>query len=110
MKTVLTVTVNVDVIIEEQDGLFLADCPFLNIISQGKSEEEAIANFQEEIQFLFETCDSEDSLEALLDHRSSLRRGDLSSGQYVALKRRRVPAEIPAVLLKRFTDAAASFH
>ena len=110
MKSGLTVTVNVEVILEERDGLFLADCPFLNIVSQGDSEEEAVARFQEEVQYLFETCNSDNSLEALLDYRTSLRRGELSSGQSVTLKRRNVSAKIPAALLKRFSDAAASFH
>jgi len=110
MKSILTVTVNVEVILDEQEGVFLADCPFLNIVSQGKSEDEAIKRFKEEMQFLFETCDNAGALEALLDHRTSLRRGEMSAGEYVALKRRRVPAEIPAELLSRFIDAAASFH
>lgn len=110
MKSVLTVTVNVEVIVKEQDGIILADCPFLNIVSQGKDEEEAVARFQEEMQFLFETCNSEGSLEDLLDHRTSMRRGESQGVQYISLKRRRVPAEIPAELLTRFTDAAAAFN
>jgi predicted RNase H-like HicB family nuclease len=102
--------VNVEVILDERDGMFIADCPFLNIVSQGQSEEEVVSNLQEEMQFLFETCNSVDSLAALLDHRTKLRRGESPEGQYITLKRRRVPAEIPVQLLKRFTDAAASFH
>lgn len=80
MKSVLTVTVNVEVIVAERDGVFVADCPFLNIVSQGGSEDEAVARFREEMQFLFETCSDAKSLDALLDHRTSLRRGEASSG------------------------------
>ena len=111
MEAVVTVTVNVLVTIEEQDGVFLADCPFLNIVSQGKSEEEAVAHFKEEMQFLFEACHSANALEAVLDHRTSLRRGARSPEDLVRIvSKRRVPADIPAELLTRFTDAAASFH
>ena len=110
MRSVLTVTVNVEVFIEAQEGRCLADCPFLNIVSQGRTEEEAVGRFQQELQILLETCVDAGALNAMLAHRTSLRRGEGSADQSIDLKRRRVPAEIPAELLSRFTDAAAAFH
>ena len=109
MESVLTVTVNVLVLVEEADGVFYADCPFLNIVSQGHSEEDALARFEQEMYFLFETCVDTEQLEALLDHRTTLRRNSSSPDDSAAVKRR-VSADIPAALLKRFTDAAAAFH
>ena len=110
MEAVLTVTVNVLVMVEEQDGIFLADCPFLNIVSQGKTEDEAIARFQEEMQFLFETCQKSGELEALLDHRTALRKPAERGQEFVMMKKKRVPAEIPAGLLMQFSNAAAAFN
>ena len=112
MQAVATVTVNVLVAVEEQEGLFFADCPFLNIVSQGRTEEEALAHFQEELQFLLETCQEGGELEALLDYRTGLRRPLQSSMGPVRVERkvRKVPAEIPAGLLNQFAHAAASFH
>ena len=111
MRPVLTVTVNVPVMTDEQEGVFFADSPFLNIVTQGNSEEQALARFKEEMGFLLETSHSAGKLEALFDHRTSLRRGEGAPSEYVELRKRHyVPADIPARLLQRFTDAAASFH
>ena len=111
MKAVATVAVKVLVMIDEQDGVFFADCPFLNIVTQGSSEEQALARFREELAFLLETSEGAGELEALLDHRTALRRGEGDSDDHVEVRRRHyVSADIPAQLLKRFTDAAAGFH
>lgn len=112
MEAMATVTVKVLVFVEEQDGVFFADCPLLNIVSQGASEEEAVARFEEEMRFLFETSRRAGDLEALLAHRTALRRGERPADAHRRehSKRRYVPADIPAGLLTRFSDAAAAFH
>ena len=74
----------------KDDGVLLADCPFRNIVAQGTSEEEAIRRFQEQVEFLFETCNDAGALESLLDHRTSLRRGEaVKTGQFATIQHRR---------------------
>jgi predicted RNase H-like HicB family nuclease len=45
-------------IIEQEEGLYVALCPELDIASQGESLEKALANLKEALQLYLETADS----------------------------------------------------
>lgn len=101
----MRVTVSVKVAVKEEAGVFLAKCPFLNILSQGASEQEAVSNLLEELAFLFESCASPADLEAVLDRRTSARREPFLRDGVVRIERLDV-ARIPLEVLKRFADAS----
>jgi predicted RNase H-like HicB family nuclease len=48
MKTAFTASVS------QEDDLFVAQCLEVDVVSQGKSEEEALANLQEALELYFE--------------------------------------------------------
>jgi predicted RNase H-like HicB family nuclease len=102
--------ISVLVAVKEKNGMFLARCPFLNIVSQGATEEKAIEQIQKEMAFLFSVCAADGTLEALLDKRTAVEREPFPPDDLVRVSKTYVdlPPNIPPELLKRFADAAAS--
>ena len=111
MQPQIGIAVSILVAVKEKNGIYLANCPFLNVISQGASKEAAIEQLRKEIAFLFATCVANGTLEAVLDKRTSERREPSSAEDFAIVERAYVdlPPEIPPELLRRFHDAAASF-
>lgn len=114
MEAPLTVTVNLLVLVDEQDGVVYADCPLLNVLSHGASEAKALEHFKEEVEFLLEVAYEDGIVEGLLKYRTSLRLEDWRAGALAdgaeGRKTCRVPVEIPAEHLWHFAEAAAAFH
>ena len=110
MQPQVGIAVSVLVAVKEKNGIFLAKCPFLNIISQGPSEEKAIEQLTKELAFLFSVSATNGTLAALLDKRTAVRPASASPDDFVRVSRTYVdlPPRIPAEILKRFTDAAES--
>jgi predicted RNase H-like HicB family nuclease len=101
---------NLLVAISKRDGFVIADCPFLNVISSADTEEKALSNLKEEIDFLFRVCAETDCLPALLDKRTARAREPSSPGEFVQVETVviDIPSGIPPELLKRFADATVS--
>jgi hypothetical protein len=106
-RPLVQVTVDVRVAVKRYDGMFLAKCPLLNVLSQGASEQDAISNLMEELGFLFQCCSSPDALTALLDNRISATREPFSREDVVRVEHLNV-ANVPPEVLNRFADASIS--
>ena len=52
--------------VEREGDLFVSSCPPLDVYSQGKTEEEAIANLAEAISLFIETCQNMGTLDDVL--------------------------------------------
>ena len=48
---------------------FTATCPFLNVVTQGETEQLALKNLKEEILFLFEVCKEKGTIKEMLEVR-----------------------------------------
>lgn len=110
MIPLVKITVSLLVATKMDKGVVLAKCPFLNIVTQGRSKKQALENLQEEINFFFESCCQNNSLVAVMDKRTAILREPFSSDDFVKVEPMyvEVPSDIPPEILKRFTDAAAS--
>ncbi len=52
----VSLVVRLKCFVEEEDGLWVAGCPSLDVFSQGDSEEEARASIEEAVKLWFESC------------------------------------------------------
>ena len=52
----LTLSVNIPVTVREEDNVFVADCPILDVASQGSTEEEAKKMLIEAVGLFLGTC------------------------------------------------------
>lgn len=93
---------------KEEEGVFLAKCPFLNIVTQGPTERKAVENLKEEINFFFSSCCENNSLAAAMDHRTAVPREPYSTDNFVKVETTYVdvPDNIPPEVLRRIADAA----
>lgn len=56
MKGLVKFEMSVPAHIHEKDGIFVASCPALDVVSQGDDKEQALANLTEALQLFVETC------------------------------------------------------
>ena len=110
MEAQIGIAVRVSVAVKKKKDIYLARCPFLNIVSQGSTEDKAIRQLTKELAFLFSVCVADGTLEALLDKRAAVKREHGPADDAVQFTHAYVdlPPQIPMELLKRFTDVAAS--
>jgi hypothetical protein len=111
MQRPVGIAVRVQIAVKKKGKLYLAKCPFLNMMSQGTTRAKAIEQLRKEMEFLFSVCAANGSLEALLDKRTAVRRPLSSPDDFVLVSKAAyvdLPAEISPEILKRFADAAAS--
>ena len=107
MGPLVKVSVRLLLATREDDGTFVAKCPFLNIVTSGESKQQAVDNLKEEIDFFFESCREDDSLLAVMDKRTAFPREPYSEDDFVKVEiGYEVPDSIPADALRRITDAA----
>ena len=52
-------TTQLNYTVDEEDGVFIARCIELDIVSDGLSKEEAVANLQEALDFYFANPDAQ---------------------------------------------------
>ena len=108
MNPLVKISLSLLVAIKQEDGVFLAKCPFLNIVTEGASEDNALNNLKEEINFFFASCCKNDSLVAAMDYRTAVPREPFSPDDFVKVEPTyvEVPADIPPEVLRRIADAA----
>lgn len=109
MPKLAKIKVDVLVVIQEKDGVYLARCPFLNISTHADSRNNAFENLKEEIQFLFKSAFEDGTLIDLLDFRTSRNREHSSPDDFVQMEITStdvdLPSNIPVNLLQRFANA-----
>ena len=110
MDQQVKITVKVLTTIEEYEGQFLARCPILNVVTQGKTKEQARKHLKEEIFFLFKVCLESGTLEEVLNKRMNGKQ--FPPDQFVLIEKEYLdlPSDIPSHLLQRFNDAALAAH
>ena len=110
MDPLIKITVKLLVATKEENGVFLAKCPFLNIVSQGDTGEIALTNLKEEINFFFLSCCEEGTLAETIDERTKKKREPFSTKDFVHVEQHYVsiPPDIPVEILKLMADAAVS--
>lgn len=104
------VKINISVLVGSfaEDGGYRVLCPFLNVTTYGNTEAKALTNLKEEINFLFESCESVETLVAVVDARKSKCKDPLFDKDYVHVETLYLdlPSNVPPELLQRFADAA----
>lgn len=96
------------VTVSEQEGVFTARFPFLNIVTQGASRSQAIERGCEEMQVLFAACEQKGVLEALLAKRMSLAAPLAATESSEAGKRDYVEVPVPEAIRHKLADAAGT--
>jgi predicted RNase H-like HicB family nuclease len=70
MTTMKTITVHFSVhlpaITKKRDGYFVASCPLLDVVTQGKTESQAKKNLAEALSLFFISCYERGTLDAVL--------------------------------------------
>lgn len=95
---------------DEEEGVFLAKCPFLNIVTPGMSEKEALENLVAEIEFFFSTCGEDETFTAVLNERTRKSLSPSASEDFVFAEPHyvSVPTDISPEIIKLIADAAVS--
>lgn len=108
MNPLVKISVSLLVATKNDGQTVLAKCPFLNIVTQGSSKNEALSNLKEEIDFFFESCLHDNSLIDVMNHRTAGSREPHSTGDFVTVEPTYVelPAGIPPEILRLLTDVA----
>jgi predicted RNase H-like HicB family nuclease len=108
MRPLVKIAINILIEVKEENGEFCVKCPYLNVVTSGKSEAQAIEHLKEEIEFLFFSCESVKELVAVVDERSSKCKEPLARKDFVRIETTYVdlPSNVPLELLKRFADVA----
>jgi len=108
MQPLVKIQISVLAAIKREDGVYCVQCPYLNVVTHGNSERQALENLKEEIEFLFSSCESVATLVAVMDQRTSNFGAPIAEKDLVRIETTYVelPADVPPELLKRFADAA----
>ena len=108
MSPLVTIKIGVLIGATREDRDYRVFCPFLNVTSYGPTKKKAILNLKEEIDFLFDSCGSVETLAAVVDARKSRCTDPQFKKDFVKVETSYIdlPPNVPPKLLERFADAA----
>lgn len=109
MPKLANIKANLLVVLFEEDGLWIARCPYLNVLTHADSRERALGNLREEIEFLIAVTLENGTLADVLEHRISLWKTPAAPEEFLHVEMTStdvdLSAGLPGHLLKRIADA-----